>query len=171
VVVDPTTELPAPVAQGDTQEGLVVLSAPPDTASARELVRSFFKAVSQGSYSELEPILTDDTWIQGGPMVGRQKARPFWQLRISRLDYASLAGSSVYRESELETYRSSDIPKLRPPRVLGVNAQPNDVIVRVPIATPRSGKTRLFGDEILFLLRAQGERYSIVEIAEDFTLP
>ena len=171
VAVDPTTELPSAANQADTQDGVVVLSAPADPESAREVVKSFFRAVSQGSYPELEPIVSDDVWLQGGAMVGRQKARQYWQLRLSRLDYTSLAGSSVYRESELETYRATDLPKLRPPRVLGVATQPNDLIVRVPISTPRSGKTRLFGDEVLFVLRSKGERYSIVEIAEDFSLP
>ena len=55
--------------------------------------------------------------------------------------------------------------------MLGVVAQTDDVVVRVPIAVPRSGKTRLFGDEIVFVLRPNGNRYAIVDMAEEFTLP
>jgi hypothetical protein len=171
VAVDPAAELP-PAANGvDSERGLVALRAPQDPEAARETVRSFFRAIVHGSYDELEPLMTEDAWLQAGAMVGRQRARQYWQMRLSRLDYISLAGSSVYREGELETYRAEDVSRLRPPRALGVMAQGDDIVVRVPISTPRSGKTRLFGDEILFVLRPQGTKYSIVEMTEDFTLP
>jgi hypothetical protein len=47
----------------------------------------------------------------------------------------------------------------------------DDVLVRVVIATPRVGRTRLFGDEITFLLRPSGGAYKIIEMVEDFQLP
>lgn len=50
-------------------------------------------------------------------------------------------------------------------------AQGDDVVVRVPITAPKYGKTRLFGDEIVFVLRPRGNRYAIVDMAEEFTLP
>jgi hypothetical protein len=171
VAVDPAPELPAAASTADTEDGVVVLKAPADPEAAREVVRTFFRAVVHGSYPELEEVVNDDAWLSAGPMVGRQKARQYWQMRLSRLDYPSLAGASVYREGEIETYRAADVPKLRPPRPLAAVAQGDDVVVRVPIATPRSGKTRLFGDEILFVLRPDGNKYSIVEMNEDFSLP
>jgi ketosteroid isomerase-like protein len=171
VAVDPAAELPAPVNEADSERGLVSLKAPQDPEAARETVRSFFRAIVHGSYDELEQLMTEDAWLQAGAMVGRQRARQYWQMRLSRLDYVSLAGSAVYREGELETYRAADVNRLRPPRALGVVAQGDDVVVRVPISTPRSGKTRLFGDEILFVLRPQGTKYAIVEMNEDFALP
>ena len=171
VAVDPAPELPPAAGAADTEDGVVVLKAPADPEAAREVVRSFFRAVSHGSYSEFEDVVPDEAWLSAGPMVGRQKARQYWQMRFSRLDYQSLAGSSIYREGELETYRAADMQRLRPARPLAVVAQGEDVVVRVPITTPRSGKTRLFGDEILFVLRPQGAKYSIVEMSEDFALP
>ncbi|MBK7586572.1 MAG: hypothetical protein IPI67_41090 [Myxococcales bacterium] len=171
VAVDPASELPAPASTAHSEQGVVVLKTPADPAAARELVRSFFRAVSHASLPELEPLLSDDAWLSAGPMTGRQKARQYWQLRLSRLDYGSLAAGSVYRDSEIETYRAVDLGSLRPPRALGVVAQPDDVVVRVPIANPRGGKTRLFGDEIVFVLRPAGGNYRIVDMAEDFSLP
>jgi len=171
VAVDPTSELPKSAPAAHSEDGVVVLKAPLDPESAREMVRAFFRAVSQGSYSDLEAVLPDEAWLSAGAMAGRQKARQYWQQRLSRLDYASLAGTTVFREGELETYRAADLAALRPPRVLGVVAQGDDVIVRVPIATPRTGKTRLFGDEIVFLLRPAGSKFQIVDMSEDFTLP
>lgn len=171
IAVDPAPEPPAPTAVAHTEQGFVVLRTPEDPEAAREVVRGFFRAVSQGSYAELEQLISEDAWLSAGAMAGRQKARQYWQLRLSRLDYGSLAGSSVFRDSELETYRAADLAALRPPRALGVVAQGEDVVVRVPIAAPRSGKTRLFGDEIVFVLRPKGSRYAIVDMAEEFTLP
>ncbi|GMV12295.1 MAG: hypothetical protein HS104_15200 [Polyangiaceae bacterium] len=171
IAVDPAPEPPAPTSAAHTEQGVVVLRAPQDPEAAREVVRGFFRAVSQGSYGELEPFISEEAWLSAGAMAGRQKARQYWQLRLSRLDYASLAGSAVFRDGEVETYRAADLAALRPPRALGVVAQGDDVVVRVPIAAPRSGKTRLFGDEIVFVLRPKGNRYAIVDMAEEFTLP
>lgn len=171
VAVDPATELPSPSTRADSEQGAAVLRAPPDPEAARDVVKSFFRAVTQGSSSELEPLLREEAWVQAGAMTGRQRALSFWQMRLSRLDYTSLAGSTIYRDSDLETYRVSDLPKLRPPRTLAISGSADDVIVRVPISSPRSGKTRLFGDEIVFVLRPDGNKYAIVEMAEDFSLP
>ena len=171
IAVDPAPELPAPAPSAHAEQGVVVLRAPQDPEAARETVRDFFRAVSQGSFGDLEPLIADEAWLSAGAMAGRQKARQYWQTRLSRLDYASLAGSTVFREGELETYRAVDLSALRPPRALGVVAQGDDVVVRVPIAVPRSGKTRLFGDEIVFVLRPKGNRYAIVDMAEEFSLP
>lgn len=171
VAADPAPELPQPGPAAHPEQGIVVLRAPQDPEAAREVVRGFFRAVSQGSYGDLEPLIADEAWLSAGAMAGRQKARQYWQLRLSRLDYGSLAGSAVFREGELETYRAADLAALRPPRALGVVAQNDDVVVRVPIAVPRSGKTRLFGDEIVFVLRPKGNRFAIVDMAEEFTLP
>lgn len=171
VAVDPATELPRATRSADSEQALVVLREPPDARAARETVKTFFRAIGHGSYQELEAVVKDEAWIQAGAMTGRQKARQFWQMRLSRLEYAAIGTSSVYRDNDLETYRAEDIPKLRPPRALGVSATGDDVVVRVPISNPRSGKTRLFGDEILFVLRPEAGRYSIVEMAEDFSMP
>lgn len=171
VAVDPAPELPAPEPAAHPEQGVVVLRTPQDPEAAREVVRAFFRAVAQGSYSEVEPFLADEAWLSAGTMSGRQRARQYWQTRLSRLDYGSLAGSSIFRETELETYRVRDLANLRPPRTLGVVAQPDDVIIRVPISIPKTGKTRLFGDEIVFVLRPKGNGYTIVDMAEDFNIP
>ncbi len=171
VAVDPTLEPPPPSPEATTSEGLVVLKEPADPEAAREIVRAFFRAVTSASWDELQPLLNDEAWLQAGAMVGRQRAQSFWQMRLNRLDYGALAGTPIYRDSEMETYRADDLGRMRPPRALNVAVQGEDVVVRVPIVSPRAGKTRLFGDEILFVLRPNAGRYSIIEMAEDFQLP
>jgi hypothetical protein len=134
-------------------------------------VREFFAAVTHGSYDELEPLLDEQAWVNGGSSGGRQRARSFWQMRLSRLDYGALAGQLVYREADLETYRPNDVADLSPPRPLPLSVQGNDILVKVPLAAPRTGRTRLFGDEIAFLLRPVGSGFVIVEMLEDFQMP
>jgi hypothetical protein len=171
VAVDPNLEPPPAAADATTSEGLVVLKEPADPEAARDIVREFFRAVASASFEKLEPLIGEESWLQAGAMMGRQRARDFWRQRMSRLDYAALGGSPIYRDSEMETYRAADLGRMRPPRTLNVGVQGQDVIVRVPIVSPRAGKTRLFGDEILFVLRPDQGRYSIIEMSEDFQLP
>ncbi len=171
VAVDPASEPPPAQARAQTDTGLVALSTPADAERARDVVREFFSAVTHGSYDELEPLLDEQAWVNGGSSGGRQRARSFWQMRLSRLDYGALAGQLVYREADLETYRASDVTELSPPRPLPLSVQGSDVLVKVPLAAPRTGRTRLFGDEIAFLLRPAGSGFVIVEMLEEFQLP
>ena len=46
----------------------------------------------------------------------------------------------------------------------------NDVVIRLPILTPRIGQDRLFGEEMIFWLRRDNDRYRIYRILEDFQL-
>ena len=171
VAVDPAPELPKAAPGGSAEAGLVVLSTPLDTESARQVVRAFFRATVEQDIERLEKLMDEQAYVQAGTAMGRQQAQPFWRLRLSRLDYGTLAGHMLYREAEMEVYRGEDIARLRPARTLGMAVQGDDVLVRVVIATPRSGRTRLFGDEIAFLLRPSGSAYKIVEMVEDFQLP
>lgn len=92
-------------------------------------------------------------------------------MRLSRLDYGSLAGQVIFREADLETYSAKDVNELRPPRALPMSVQGDDVLIKVPVAVPRTGRTRLFGDEIAFLLRPSGTGFVIVEMLEEFQIP
>lgn len=170
VAIDPAPGLPPAREQGNPEQGVVVLRTPADVARARETVREFFRAVVDEDPDKLDSLLDARAWVQVGSQ-GRQLARSFWRLRLSRLDYSALAGQLVYRPSEVETYRADDSARLRPARRLPIAPSGDDVLVRVVIAAPRSGKTRLFGDEIVFLLHPDASAYRITEMAEDFQLP
>ena len=45
-----------------------------------------------------------------------------------------------------------------------------DVVIRLPILTSHAGSDRLFGDEMIFWLRRDGDRYKIYRVLEDFQL-
>lgn len=171
VAVDPAAELPGAGTQARSQHGLVVLHAPRDVEAARAIVRRFFELVLGGSADALEPLMSELSSIQLGPQGGRQRARQFWRSRLDQIDYGALAGQPVYRDGDIETYRSEDLARLDAARQPSVEVQPADVVVRVPIATSRLGRTRYFGDDIVFLLRPRGTSFEIIEIIEDFRLP
>ncbi|HVJ16433.1 MAG TPA: hypothetical protein VM686_13420, partial [Polyangiaceae bacterium] len=52
-----------------------------------------------------------------------------------------------------------------------IETRQGDLVVRAKIRLSWKGRSRLFGDELVFLLRPDGDRFLIAEIAEDFRLP
>ncbi len=171
VAIDPTSELPSPASSAATTAGIAQLKVPPDASVARQIVKRFFESMLQGSFSDLEPLIDEQAWFNTGPRGGRQRARHFMQTRMARVDYTKLNLNSLYREAEVQTYRAQDIGALSPGRTLPRAIHGQDVLVRVFIATPRVGRTRLFGDEVNFVLRPTDEGFTVVEIVEDFQLP
>jgi hypothetical protein len=169
VAVDPAPSLPTTAVSAKTLEGLVVLSAPPDPRAARTVVREFFAAVVQEAPEKLDEIVSAEAWVDSGSQ--RQPVRAFWRARFSQLDYAALADEVLFRESELETYRPQDLGRLTGTRPTFVDAEGTDLVVHARVRASWTGRTRLLGDELFFLLRPLGERYVIAEIVEDFRLP
>jgi hypothetical protein len=170
VAIDPTPELPPKSSGGHADQRLLVLETPRDPRAARALVRQFFSAVQHNDIAEMERMIASDAWIVFGASGGRQRALSFWRTRLGKLDYTELADHVLYRESDIETYVAGDATHVRRARRLP-GIQGDDVLIRVPVSSPRAGATRLFGDEIIFLLRPHQGRYSIVELTEDFRLP
>ena len=171
VAVDPAPRLPRAAPEASSEQGLVVLSTPPDVGQGREVVQRFFRAALEEAPDQLQALMSQDAYASSSAGGSRQRAMAFWRNRLRRLDYGALSGQLVYRDSEIETYRAEDIPELRLARRPPLSARGSELVVRVPIAAPRLGRVRLFGDEIWFLLRPQLDGYTIVEMIEDFRLP
>jgi hypothetical protein len=171
VAVDPTPRLPEPTRTADSEQGLVVLRAPADIGQAQAVVKRFFRAVLHEAPDELEPLLGQSAWVRSAASGSVERAGSHWRARIARLDYGSLEGQLVYRESEMETYRPADLEQLGRGRRVAAAADGDDVVVKVPICAPHGGRVRLFGDEITFVLRLYPDGYKIIEMAEDFRLP
>jgi hypothetical protein len=68
-------------------------------------------------------------------------------------------------------YRAEDVERLANRRDLRLRVAGDDVLVRVPVAQSHSGRTRVFGEELLLLLRPHRDGYRIAELVEDFQLP
>jgi hypothetical protein len=177
VAIDPTS-LPPPVRdQAEVTDGLVTLRAPLGVDRAILAVQELFRKIVLEDTEGLESLFTRDalavttTAPNAGPAQTPQ-APLFWQQRFRRLDYTKLAGETIFRQAELEIYRSEDALETPPHPAIRLEAlNDNDVVIRAPILTAHIGLDRLFGDEIIFWLRRDGDRYRIYRLLEDFQLP
>ncbi|MEO8904900.1 MAG: hypothetical protein ABI488_20920 [Polyangiaceae bacterium] len=160
---------PDPVRQGNSVDQLLLLRAPAGTALARDTVRDFLRAAVNEAPARLELLLAPDAFVD--TKAGRQPARSFWQTRIAQLDYTELRGQLLFRDSDVETFRREDLTRLPAGRRIPLELRADEVAVRVPIRVSWAGRTRLFGDELLFRLQPAGVRFEIAEISEDFRLP
>jgi hypothetical protein len=169
IAVDPVFVLPSATTAASTERGVMVLLTPADTVGARQLVRHFFESVVRENYADLVSLFADQAVVVTDKAGKRVPAAGFWQHRLARLDYASLRGLVVYQDGQLETYRSEDVPRLGRARQLAVRNA--DLMVRVPVQTPRVGRVRLLGEEIWFVLRPGPNGYRIAQMQEDYEIP
>lgn len=168
VAVDPEFELPEAAPKGTTESFVTVLSAPRDLKHATGLVAAYFRAITLESGEALDLVLSSEASLESSS--GRFPARAAWRSRFAQFDYQSLRSASLYRDADLEKYRGSDQPELGVQRRLP-EMRVDDVFVRVRLDVTQVQKTRLFADEIGFLMRPRGDGYQIVTITEDFAVP
>lgn len=171
VAVDPIFALPAPRAAAHSGDAFIVLRAPSDVKAATETVRRFFDAVAAESMPALEALLDQNARLKAGPQGHSEHALASWRKRLQQLDYSTVAGRLLYRERDLQVYRPADVAALGTARSLPLAARDEEVVVRVFLRPPPRGGTRLFGDDVTFLLRPDNGAYKIAEIVEDFRLP
>ena len=164
-----TEQLPEPTRRGNSREQLLLLRTPPSSELARDTVRDFLRAAVSEAPERMEPLLTRDAFVDTG--AGRQPARSFWRTRMAQLDYTELKGQLLFRDTDLQTFRAEDVARLPAGRRISLELAEDELAVRVPIRISWAGRTRLFGDELLFRLQPAGTRFEIAEIAEDFRLP
>jgi len=174
VAVDPSSTLPSAKEVASTTDGLITLRTPVGLEQAFTTVQTFFQAIVAEDADLLGVVLTRDALntnpalASAGP-VGSPSASLFWAHRFRRLDYTKLAGEVLYHENDLEVYRAGDELSLSPhPSVRTDALGAGDIVIRVPIVTPRIGTERLLGDEILVWLRRTGNEYQIYRLLEEF---
>lgn len=171
VAVDLQGSLPQAKPSGSTDEGLLPLKEPVDPSLALDAIRTFFRAVSNEDLDTLvKGLAADAQQLPLGSGSGMSVDR-HWDRRFRKFDYAS-GVELPYRESMVETYRFDDLDGALPNRPLRpAGMTPQDVLIRVPISRTHFGLDRVFGEEILFVLRWQGSRFEIQVVYEDFVAP
>jgi len=172
VVVDPSPELPPSLDVAEPSSSLVALKPPLPVKAARSAVAAFFRAVVAEDTEGLSDLLTPDA---NAPNKSRGVAPGLldvWRGRLRHFRYRALAGEALYQESDIEFYRYDDLETLVPGRPLRpVEMTRADLLLRVPMLVVRAGSDRVFGDDILFLLRRDRDRFRIRQLVEDFQLP
>jgi hypothetical protein len=172
VVVDPSPELPEATQGGEPASTLVALVPPLPERAARGVVAAYFRAIVSEDLDALADLATPDA---NAPNKNRGNAGSIvdlWRARMRHFRYRSLANDMLYQEADVEFYRYEDLEGAavgrpqRPPEMAR-----SDLLLRVPMLVVRAGTDRAFGEEVLFLLRRDQNRFRIRQIVEDFQLP
>jgi hypothetical protein len=171
VAHDPSPVLPTARASADASEQLVVLSAPQGHDADRQLIHRFFDAVTENDVSTLESLFGAEARVKTGSGNNYVAAVQFWKSRLQRLDYGALRGRSVFRDHALEFYSAADLEALGSERRIPLDVAESQIAVRVALNTQLKQGQRLFGDEMVFLLKPTHSGYEIVEIFEEFQIP
>jgi len=187
VVVDPSPEFPpalddspAKAASGgagareraDPGAALVALKPPLPDKLARGVVAAFFRAVVTDDAEAIGSLATSDATTPVRARGGALGIADLWRGRLRQFHYRTLANDVLYQDADIELYRYDDLETplpgrpFRPPEMAR-----SDVLLRVPLLIVRAGNDRVFGDEMVFLLRRDKGRYRIRQLIEDFQLP
>lgn len=164
VPVEPVSTLPKPCDRAAAGEGVVTLRAPVSTEQVMAMVRRLFEAFHARDTNGFELDLDDylvDLRSDG------ESVRPRSQL-VNELRQR-MKGTQAFEQLEVEAmYRPQDV-EIWAREELGLPGRPTrpqamadgELLVRIPVATPRVGADILFGDEIKLLLRRDGARYRV----------
>lgn len=164
VPVDPVSSVPPPADRANAVDSVVTLRAPVGTEAVMALVRRVFEAFHARDTAGLE-IDADESIVD--IRSENEMARARWQF-LSELKLR-MKGTTAFEQLDVELmYRPQDV-EIFARDELGLPGRPSrpasmgsdDLLVRIPIATPRLGADILFGDEIRLLLRRDGARYRI----------
>ena len=168
--VEPVAELPRARDVAAGGDGAVTLRTPIARDSAKALVAKLFEAIHARNFADLESELEDSLLY---PLVDRDPARESPRATLVYTINTVLRGApyhevdidTMYRPQDLEVYGPDELGAPgRPAKVAGMRA--DDVLVRIPITTPRVGADVLFYDELRVVLRRQGSKYRLKGISE-----
>ena len=172
VVVDPSPELPAPTESARETRGVVALRPPLAEKAEHRVVAAFFAAIVAENVEALADLVTTDATATNRSRAGAPSLLDHWRARLRHFRYHALSGSVLYQDADIESYRYEDLePPLAGRPLRPAEMGPRDVLLRVPVLLVRAGSDRVFGDEIVFHLRRDKERFVIRQLIEDFQLP
>lgn len=165
VVVEPAPALPR-AADRAPAHGVVALREPLGVEAAEDLVRAYIHAFEREDEGALAQLLTGDAAPLFGGRGGRGALLEQWRTRLKNLDYGKLAGLEVARLERMERFEYDELgapaPLPRPPEM-----KPGELLLRIPIATPRVGAEQLFGDVVVLLLRREEGHFRIAGASEE----
>ncbi|MGH7435496.1 MAG: hypothetical protein ACRENE_07460 [Polyangiaceae bacterium] len=163
VALDPPPALPAPASRAPAG-GVAALRVPVSREAVAALLRSFFDAWSRESVDDLAELLAPDA----GPLEARTRGSralvDAWRQRMRTHEYGRLAGVEMVRPERIERWEADELgAEGAPPHV---DARPGELTVRAPVETTTVAGERLFGDEVVMLVRAEGGKLKIEAYAE-----
>ncbi len=142
--------------------GVVSLTLPVSQPEVQALVRGYFRALVGGDAAAFRPLLASGARrLEEGAAAD---LAPALEKRLQRVDYSHLSFESVAAYDELRVIPFEDAPDaLRGTQ----GTREGDVLVDVPMVVQRAGGVRVFGPEVLFVLRrADGGAWQIAAVRE-----
>ncbi len=167
VVVEPPPAMPD-VTEHAQPGGVVALREPLADEAIAGVVSAMFRAFAHEDGDALAALLTSDAEALGERVRGHARGSLLdqWRARLRNLPYDRLGNREVVRLDQIERWSYAELdgagPIDRPSEM-----RPGDVLVRVPVATPRIDSEQLFGDVVLLLLRREGQAFKIAGESED----
>jgi hypothetical protein len=163
VPVDPISHLPRTIDKAPTDVVVTTLRTPVGTEAIGALVRRLFEGFHARSTAAIEVDVDEtvvDLRLDGETQQSRGSFVFQLQGRMRNTPFEQLEVDAMYRPQEVEVWARDElgVPG-RPARPVSMG--PEDLLVRIPIATARVGADVLFGDEIRLLLRRDGARYRL----------
>ena len=164
VVLEPPPAVPSALESAEVQ-GVIALREPVGGDAVRDVVMGVVDAWRHESLDELLALLTTDA----GPIESRSRGRSAlvenWRQRLHAHEYRRLSTAELVRPERIERYSWEDLSApdspARPP-----DMRPDELYVRVPIETTWLAGERIFGDEMLLLLRREEGRYRVAAYGE-----
>lgn len=170
VVVDPPTAYPPALESASASSTSVTLRAAPDDAAIERFVLSFFDAISRESIEDLGALVARDALTRANPRGPGAPLLETWRLRLRRLAYEPTAREPAVRGGDVEIFREPLAGRERslaaPPET-----EPGDVVIRVRPRPPRGTTDRLFGSEMLLLLRRDAAGLRVRSALEEYAVP
>jgi hypothetical protein len=167
VVLEPPPAIPEPHDRATAAGGVVGLRAPIADRDVEDVVASYFRAFVSEDLDALKGMLASGaTYI--GAASSRSSLVDVWRARFRNFEYQRLAGTEIYRPSEIErhTFDTLGAPgaPTRPAQMV-----PGDVLVRVPVGVANITGEQLFGDVVVLLLRREDGHLRIAAAADEST--
>ncbi len=162
VVLDLAVALPEVTDRGATGPALVALREPIEVRALTDLVRRYFKAWEREDVEGIARMLSADAVSLR--RSGQVNLLDGFRNRMRTYEYQKIAGLELARLDRLERFAFGD---LEPGRGRPTEMREGDVLVRVPIATPRLGGDPLFGEVLVLLVRREEGELRIAGVAEE----
>ena len=165
VLIEPAAAIPLATDRARAR-GVVALREPLAAEAVKDVVRAYVRGFVTEDAQGLAALLTPDAGALDANRGSRGGLAALWETRIRNFDYKKLAGSEVAHLDRIERLEYEELGgtgmPVRPPEMhLG------DILVRVPIATPRVGAEQLFPEVLILLLRRDDGRFKIAGVGEE----
>ena len=165
VILERASVLPPPAVQADAR-GVVALRQPTLRSALERLVRELLVDFQREDIDAIAGLLTiDATTLDGNPRGTRTFLLDQWRARLRTFDYSKVSGVELADFDRMQVFAEGELEPA------GAVARPaemraGDLLVRVPIRTPRVGSEQLFPDEFVLLVRDEEGELKIAGVRE-----